>query len=289
MIALDGHSQRGAALFVTLLFAALISDLAVIALRTAQSGVFAASVYLDEMRADELGRAAVDLVSYQMSSSDPDARRGGSLFVRLGTSRVTVDYVSEAARIDVNMAPPRLIVALFMAVGADRQLATNIARRADQRRRSGRTPGTTDSLAVSLARPELIVDAWGVPAPLYRLVQPALTVASRSARVDATLADRLVIKALMEGDDTRTDEFMERRLNGFVNAQELTAQFPPQTRAFVGPAPAQAFRGVVRAIVSSRFERSYEFVVTKATGAGPPIRIISWQALGKRGDRRPLP
>jgi general secretion pathway protein K len=293
MISDEGHPRRGAALFVTLLFAALISDLTIVALRTAQSGVFAASVYLDEMRADELGRAAVDMVAYQIiSPSDPDARRGGSLFAHFAISRVMIDYVSETARIDVNGAPPHLIAALFEAVGADPQSAADIARRADQRRKSARrTSGggaaAADLLASPLARPELIMDAWNVPGPLYQAAAPALTVSSRVSRVDPTLASRLVVLALMDGDERRTDEFMDRRQRGFINAQEMAAQFPISMRSFIGPAQTQAFRGTARVVVSNRLERSYEFIILAGSGAGQ-VRLASWQAVPKTGSHRGL-
>ena len=58
---------------------------------------------------------------------DAAARRGGSIEVRLPDADVEVDYVSESARIDVNLAPLPLIVGLLGAAGADQDEVATIA------------------------------------------------------------------------------------------------------------------------------------------------------------------
>jgi hypothetical protein len=106
-------------LVVVLALGALISSFVAVALRTSLSGASAASAFVAEMRADELGRTAVDLVAYRIMSGGQEARRGGSFAASFGDCVVTVDYVSESARVDVNHAVPALIGAVFRTDGGD--------------------------------------------------------------------------------------------------------------------------------------------------------------------------
>ncbi|HEY0330282.1 MAG TPA: hypothetical protein VGC77_14435 [Rhodopseudomonas sp.] len=284
--------RRGAALIVVLVFTSLIAGLAVVTTRSSLSSAAAGAVFLDEMRADRLGRDAADVVAYQLQSEDPQARRGGSFAVHLPSSDIAVDYVSEMARIDVNAAPPKLLANLFIAAEVEPDLAAEIAGRIERLRGRSRAPNAAQPNASSapaagaqaeagpaLLRTEQIIDAWGVPDSLYRAIQPALTVASKSSKVDPTLAGRLVVTALMEGDEDKADDFIDRRSRGFLSAEEALTQLPAATRGFAGFGAPQAVRAVAHVTLARRFRRDYEIVMAVANGQDKAARILSWQPL----------
>jgi len=281
----DETPRRGAALIVVLVFAALISSLTAVALRSAVSGAAASVVFVDEMRANEMGRAAADLVAYQLRFGGPEAKRGGALTARLATCEVTVEYLSEAARIDVNTASPKLIAALFLAAGAEPDDVAAIANRIQLTRRPAVASRIAPSSAAGneilpnaiMVRLEQIMDAWQIPEALFRSVRPALTVSNRSGNVDPTLAGRLVLTALMNGDAERADQFMERRNSGFTTPNQVLAQFPVETRSFVNASGLAPVRAFARVNVAGRFARSYEFVVAPPSGAFKTTRVLSWQ------------
>jgi general secretion pathway protein K len=282
------HRQRGAALVVVLAFAAVIASLAATASRTILGGAAAVAVFADAMRADELGRAAADLVLDRVASGGPEARRGGAFTARLSMSELEIDYVSEAARVDINTAPPRMLGALFRVAGAEPVVAADIADRIEKWRRSGGTPSSNEppgnrrreaAEAPALERIEQIMQAWGISATLFTAIHAALTVANRSSKVDPTLAPRLVVAALMNGSVERTEDFLERRQRGFLNADEALAQLPEDTRVFSGFVPARAFHAIARVIIAGRFRRSYEFVVAPAARGEHAANILSWQPL----------
>jgi len=286
MTAVDSHPRRGAALVIVLLFAALITMLAATAARSGLSAASASAAFVDLMRADELARAAADLVGVAASTGGPSARRGGSFVARLETAELSVDYLSETARIDINAAAPALLGQLFAAAAAEPGLATDIAERVERTRRSSqagpdgpRRAGAASPPAPSvlLERVEQIVEAWEIPNELYRAARPALTVGSRSAKVDPTLASRLVILALMNADQERTDEFMERRTRGFTSTDEALAQFPETSRTFAGFGPPRAYRASIQVSIGRRFLRHYEVVVAPPNGNQRAARIVSWQ------------
>ena len=280
MTSVDSHPRRGAALVVVLLFAALITMLAATAARSGLSAASASAVFVDLMRADEVARAAADLVGVAAATGGPSARRGGSFAVRLETAELSVDYLSEAARIDINAAPPRLLGQLFAAAATEPGLATDVAERIERARRSTQTAPDSQrrpGASVQLERVEQVVEAWDIPHELYRAARPSLTVGSRSAKVDPTLANRLVILALMNADQERTDEFMERRMQGFTSADEVLAQFPETSRTFAGFSPPRAYLASIQVSIGRRFMRSYELVVTPPNGTQRTARMISWQ------------
>ncbi len=122
-------SQRGAALFIVLLFAAFLAGLAATAMRMGLSGARAAAVFADATRADTLGEGAADILASHLADADAAARRGGSIEVRLPDANIVVDYVSESARIDVNLAPLPLIIGLLGAAGGDQDEVATVANR----------------------------------------------------------------------------------------------------------------------------------------------------------------
>ena len=121
--------QRGAALFIVLLFSAFLAGLAAAAMRMSLSGARAAAVFADTARADTLGQGAADILASHLAEGDAAARRGGSIELRLPDADVEVDYVSESARIDVNLAPLPLIVGLLGAAGGDQDEVASVANR----------------------------------------------------------------------------------------------------------------------------------------------------------------
>src|SRR5262249_61926869 len=69
--------------------------------------------------AEALTTAALELTAYRVTSAEAEQRpsRGDFLF-RLGRATVAVEFRSEAARIDLNMAPRELLAGLFVGLGA---------------------------------------------------------------------------------------------------------------------------------------------------------------------------
>ena len=294
--------RRGAALFVILMLSALLAGLAGAAMRTGLSGARAAAAFADAARADELGRAAGDIVSYHIATADPDVLRGGTLSVRLPDAAIDISYLSESARIDVNSAPLALISALLAAAGAGPGTITEATGRIGRiRQASGAKPdpapgasGTSASgdaapppAAAPAAAPSgppaiqdvlQVADAWNLPEALARRILPALTVASKSTQVDPILADRLVLLALL-GDETRADDYRTRRMQGFVNTDSALELLPEPSRPFVAFKDAPAVRAIARVTVARRFERRYEMVVVPGEGPGQAPVVVSWRKL----------
>ena len=306
------YGQRGAALFIVLMFAAVLSGLAAVAMRSSMSGARAAALYADVMQADELGRATADLVAHYVETGGPERRRGGGFEVRLHKVNIAIDYVSESGRVDANEAPLELIGALLGAAGASSSeveaIEAGIVRFRSQKKPAAATPGTAppgqrtanppDTVAVRVPEPEdggaaslsggsapliqhrnLIAQAWDLPPALARAVLPSLTVASRSAKVDPVLADKLVLAALLGGDPDRVDAYIQQREQGFSSAESALAPIPSPGRGFASFSDASVFRALARVTVAGRFQRRYEVVLQVSDRPGQLPDVLSWQPL----------
>ena len=303
MIGSPRIGQRGAALLTVLLLSALLASLAAVATRSVMSGARAAAVFLDSMRADELGRAAADTVAYQIERGGPAAKRGGSFAVHFAQGELEVDYRSESARVDVNKAPVALIAALLGAAGAEPSLRRAVAGRIDAFRSAAashssagaedRAPGgAADPNAASQGGPTVdtpspdmpiqqtleVVRAWGLPQSLAAQVLPALTVANGGSTVDPVLADQLVLAALLN-DDARIDDYVRRRSNGFVDTESALALLPTSAKPFAGFADVPAVHVLARVTIARRLVRQYDLVLRPSEARGGPPAILSWQPL----------
>ena len=289
--------ERGAALIVVLMFAALLSGLAAVALQGATSGARAATVFLDAMRADELGRAAGDALAFEIMHGGPGAARGGAFAIHLAQAEIAVEYLSESARVDLNNAPVDLIVAVLAAAGAEPE-AIGVARTRILADRAptpaAPPPPATDAFGRPVAQqaafapppqpvaliesPAEAVARWGLPAAVAARALPAFTVASGAGTVDPMLADRLVLAALL-GDEARVDDYIARRGQGFVDTGSAVALLPVPAQAFAGFADVSAVRAQVRVTVAHRFKRAYEIVLDPPSFAGQAPNVLSWHPL----------
>ncbi len=297
---MKAQSRRGAALFVVLLFSAFLAGLAASAMRTGLSGVRAAAVFADVTRADQLGRGAGDILAYHLTTGGVSAKRGGRIEMRLSDADILIDYLSESARVDVNLAPVELIAALLAAAGGDSAVVDATAdritrfRASKAREEAARAPalnpsglaaltaqlnalrpgGTPSALPLAIDDISEVAGAWGLPDALARKVLPFLTLSNGTAKVDPVLADRLVVA-----------DYLARRQRGFVNKESALELLPIPARAFVDFADTAAVRAIVRVIVAHRLEHRYEMVLAPSVGQGAvagrdavPV-VVSWRKL----------
>lgn len=308
MVASRQH-ERGFILIVVLIFGALLAAVLAGVLQMSLSYVFSSEAFSDTSRADELGRTAVDLVVQRTLLPDPDAKRGGSFAVHLEDADIYVDYLSEAARIDVNFTQPELLVALFKAAGVEPEEADAIGARIKTWQAEGTTPtdqngqplggappaqnplpstapGTANTQAQPAGEPKVriesvaqIADAWGVSQDALAKVQSSLTVSNPSGKVDPSIADNLVVQAIFEGDDLSATNYLRQRAHGFATESDALMSIPLGARGYVGFSPAKAFRALVRVQLRNRVERRYEMVVFPPQKRGETVQVTAWQAL----------
>jgi general secretion pathway protein K len=128
--ALEPKGESGFILIVVLWVLGALAALAATYLVYADNAAFATRINDDRLRIRNAISTGIELTAYKLLAAPDDARPPrGAFTVRLARSTVSVTFVSEGARIDLNAAPKGLLAGLFTAVGVKSSDAATFADR----------------------------------------------------------------------------------------------------------------------------------------------------------------
>ncbi len=206
-----GPSQEQGVIIVAVLWILMaLSVLAMIFSVYLSASAEALAVNDTGLRTEALVSASLELTAYQLASADDKTRPArGSFHFRMDDADVVVNFVSEAARIDLNFASRDVLAGLFAGLGANKAAASDDADRIIGWR-ARPTPGTTNDeealyQAAGLSYPprqslfthvsELALVA-NLPPALVERALPFVTVFNGTSDVDAKIAAPEVLAAL---------------------------------------------------------------------------------------------
>jgi general secretion pathway protein K len=201
----------------------------------------------DAVQVEALASAGVELAAYQLTTFPKKSRPPhGHFDFRLGPANMTVTYLSENARIDLNAADSELLSGLFTALGAESKDADQFAERivdwrtppkqnspqdpnssqgsnsaqgsnSPQGLNSPRTPNSPqDNAGTASATFAHVDELWlvqGLPPALVERALPFVTVYSGRAEVNVLIAAPQVLAALPDMTPERLDGVLNRRDN----------------------------------------------------------------------------
>jgi general secretion pathway protein K len=264
-----------AVLWILAALATLVSVYAVYISNTAM----AAAVRTDDLVAQGLVTAAVELAAYRVVSAPKDKRpTRGEVAFRMAKARIVATFQSETARIDLNAASQELLAGLFGTLGAKPEEAEQYAARTI----AWRTPasaGTPDASAYREAgldyeprgAPFVHVDElWlvaGLPPALIEQALPYLTVFSGEATVHALDADPVVLASLPGAPESTTGT-----LSTDGSAGDARAVVRPGTTLEGG----DAVRVSVRIDFDNGGVHAAEAVILVRDFGDDPYRVLSW-------------
>jgi general secretion pathway protein K len=246
----------------------------------------------DALAREALVTSSLELVAYQLSSPAADQRptRGAFRF-QLGGADVAVEFVSEAARIDLNAAPKSLIAGLFAAVGGESQAAVQYADRVIGWRTSPKpnAPNDEDSLyrTAGLAysprqAPFNDVDElWlvqGLPPALVERCLPFVTIYSRIAQINVLDAAPEVIAALPGMTPDRLNAFLGTRETMTVNPQFVADALGVDQKGITLKG-SDAVRVRIRMVAADGRLMTAEVVIMRGS-TEEPYRVLSWKSDG---------
>ena len=242
----------------------------------------------DRVQAEGLIRAALELTAHQVTAK-PDGVRpnNGAFSFRMGSVFASVQFRSEAARIDLNFASKELLAGLFAGFGVRPDDALGYAERIVAWRTKPQ-PGQDPEASFYRAAGRLYVprgapfphagELWlvhGVPEALIERVIPFVTVYSGMGQVNVLDAGPEVLAALpgMTPD----------RLNAVLRQRAATPQNGQILLSLLGPAGAQASMEATKTLrVTARIsfdngrQTSAEVVIFVGDGDSEPYRVLSW-------------
>ncbi|MEY6432703.1 type II secretion system protein GspK [Thioalkalicoccus limnaeus] len=284
---------RGIALVLVLWVIALLTVMALGLTATQRTETSLTRNHVDTVRFRALAEAAVHYALLHLSAPVPvEWRQSSEIWAADGWPRtwifagetLEVRVFHEASRIDLNHASGERLEALLHALDIPPDEATALANRIldwrdpDDLRRldgaedsdyeaAGRPYGSKDGPFSSVAELQQIL---GMTPPLYRAIEPAVTVDIGSDQVDEELASALVLAALQGLSLEEAEERLRLRDEQLLGEAETLG-------AVARGGPLLRIR--VDWIRDGRGTQAMETLVMAQPGASPPFRT-RWQRYG---------
>jgi general secretion pathway protein K len=255
------------------------------------------AVYNDRLNAQALAQAGVELAVYKLTA-DPQSRPSqGNFQFRMGGADVAVDFRSENARIDLNIASKELLAGLFAGFGASREQAEAIAERIVAWR-TPPTPGASDDEAAlyrtagknfgprraPFQHVNELGMILGLTPTLVDRALPYVTVYSGQAEVNVLDAAPEVLAALPGLTPERLNDLLANRAMAPLDA--LTASLGMAAR-YVTTKASNASRITVDVAFEANRHVRYKIVVLLLNGDTEPYRVLSWRDLSEAPDEWP--
>jgi len=247
------------------------------------------------VQTEALMASSLELVAYQLSSPVAEQRptRGAFRF-RPGRADVAVEFMSEAARIDLNAAPKGLIAGLFAVLGAPPAAAEQYAARVIGWRTppkpNAQDPNVqgqdedaiyrTAGMAYSPRRAPFnhVAELWlvqGLPPALVERALPFVTVYSGMSDINVLDAPAEVIAALPGMSPDRLTAFLGQRETMTPDPQMVAAALGGDQKGITTKG-SNAIRVRTR-IAFDDGRRTTSDVVILIGGTDDPYRVLSWQ------------
>jgi general secretion pathway protein K len=276
-----------AALWILLALATLAS---VAAAYVSQSAI-ALRANDETVRTEALVAASLELTAYRLSSNAAIQRptRGAFRF-RQSRAEVTVEFRSEAARIDLNNAPKELIAGLFAALGAPPEAAAQYADRIVAWRSAPQQNAADSEAALyrvaGLRYPPRrapfshMDELWlvlNLPPALVERALPFLTIYSGMAEVNVLDAPAEVIAALPGMTAGRLNAFLGQRDNLPADPQFVAGALG-DSQAGATVKGSDAYRVRTSLVLDNGWRKTSEAVIMMvADSPTVPYLVLSWR------------
>jgi general secretion pathway protein K len=282
-------SEHGFVIVAVLWILAALSGLAMIFAVYLSNSAQALAVNDTGLQAEALVSASLELTAYQLLLAGDSARPlQGTFHYRLNNADVIVSFMSEAARIDLNLAPKDPLANLFSGLGADQEAAGQYADRIIGWRTPPKADATEDEVSLYRAAGLLysprqapfahvneLALVLGLPPALIDRALPFVTVFSGLPKINALVAPPEVIAALPGMTPSGLKEFLrERPALPRDMAAIATALGPAQAGATIEK--SDFFRILTTVKFDNGRETSSEVVIGLG-GEDDPYRVLSWQ------------
>ena len=291
--------ERGFIVIVVLWMLAALATLALIYLTYVTNTAVTVAVNTDRLQADALMNAGIELTAYRLTAQNEATRpTSGTFNARVGAGRVAVTFRSEAARIDLNMAPKAVLAGLMIGLGVSAGDAPDYADRILAWRASTEAgvDNPEDSYYRTLGAPYLPRHApfphsdelWlvrGIPPAVIERVLPFVTVFSNMRTVNVLDAAPQVLAALPGMTPETLQQLLRNRADPNVDPQSLVGLAGSATATIEG---AKAYRLTMTAEAQSHRLSSAEIVILLLESGDEPYRVLSWHNAFDGSAGKPL-
>ncbi len=288
-----GQNERGIALVVVLWVTVLLTIIVSSFAYSVRAHLQLTASQVSRTKAAALADAGVHRALYELLKPATDGARwkaqGQQNTFALGDGNVTVKIVNESAFIDLNYAPENLLLSLFASVGLDAGAAQSMVdaiedwrdaddlprlsgAERDQYQAAGlkQVPANQDFRTVDELKSVL-----GMTPDLFARVSGALTVYTKSAGIDPSVASRQVLLALPNIKAEDVDAYLA------VRQEELAAgQVPtpfPAAAGFTGGVASMVYNLRSEAVLPDGTSFVREAVARLTGETKRPFDFLDWR------------
>jgi general secretion pathway protein K len=283
------NGERGFVIVAVLWLVAALAALAVIFSAYLSNSARALALNDQALQVEALVSAGVELTAYQLRLADEQARPARGVFrTQLNGAQLSVSFVSEAARIDLNAASKELLAGLLSVLGASTEDANQYADRIIgwRTRATRESADSEDALYLAAGRTysprqapfahvnELAL-VLGLPPALIERALPFVTVFSGAPGVDVLNAAPEVVAALPGMTPLVLKQFLADR-GSLPNDPAAIATALGGAKGTATIQKSQAYRIEIRIRFPTGRQAASEVVIS-LRGDEDPYRVLSWQ------------
>ena len=286
---LASSSEQGFVLVAVLWLLAALALLVTIFTVHLSASARAVSLNDGALQTEALVSAGVELAAYRLQLADEDKRPPqGAFHARLSGTDISVSFITEAARVDLNAAPKELLNGLLTVLGA----SDDDAKEATDRIVGWRTKAGTDGggkedalyrtagrayspRQAPFAHVNELALVLGLAPALVERTLPYVTVFSGTAGVDVMVAPPEVIAALPGMTPLKLKQFLGDR-GSLVNDTAAISAALGGANGGTAAGKSQAYRIIVGLHFPDGRETASE-VVIGLRAKDVPYRVLSWQ------------
>jgi general secretion pathway protein K len=273
-----------AVLWILSALAALASVYAVYLGNTAA----AARSYDDRVQARTLIASGLELTAYRLIGFDDASRpTSGAFGFEIGPSRVDVEFRSEGARIDLNLAPKAMLSGLFVVLGAPQEDADVYADRiiawrtkppagkataeVEAYQSAGLSYGPRQAPFQNAAELRLV---RGLPSELVDAAFPFVTIFNGRAQIDVNEAPPQVIRALPGINPSAVDEILNAR---DPRNPQFVLRLLGAAQSSVAIGGRRATRASVHVALDTGRKVNADVVLLITDNDPEPYRVLAWR------------
>jgi len=256
-----------------------------------RNSALAVSVMDDELQADALVSAGLQLTAYRLTVPKETQRpTRGQFGFRLGRVDIVVRYSSEAARIDLNAAPKPLLAGFFMAIGTPGEDADRYADRVIGWRQPPKRSDQYDEGALYRSSGlnylprgapfAHVSELWlvqGLPPAVIGRALPLATVYSGRPDINVFDASPELIAALPGMTPLRTADFLNQRDKVPPDKDSLARLLGPSQSGATAEG-SDAFRVKVSMAFHNGWRKEVEAIILLQEAGDEPFQVLSWRA-----------
>jgi general secretion pathway protein K len=283
------RSREGFVIVAVLWILIMLAGLAAVYSSYLSNTALAVQVNDAGVQVEALSSAAVELAAHQLTAMQKSDRpTHGRFDVRFGQATMTVRYVSEAARINLNAASKQLLSSFFAALGtsskdADRFADLVVAWRTPPKPNPSGAQNNAAQTAVPADGPgngqfDHVDELWlvaGLPPALVERALPFLTIYSGHSDIDILDAAPQVLAALPDMTPERLDRIISRRTITSSTAQSV-ADLIGSDQAGTTTDAGDTFRINIGIVFDNGRRASSEAVILVNRDEDVPYHILLW-------------